>query len=347
MVHAEGGGYLRPMSKKTSNDETSAVAARGLAALRADDGAALEALARMVVEQTTATPITDIARPRWIASQLVAATEAATRGDPLRHWVERRLERERDRWSDDERKVGSFLPPEAEDPLRKLLARESSPSEDLVMRIIDQAAFRGLVKSVLTESLGRWRKRMGDVDKKLGGVGKRAAARSRGLLGNLGGMAENLVGAVREEVENTFDVRVPDVTTGATHEAMRSIARYIADPQHAPAFAEMRLSILDVLLDTEVRELVAEVDKLGPEEAVSVVMGGLAAAVQGDEVVDRLEERIAAVLEEAGDGTFGAWLDEVELRDVWTETTTELVTERLVAVVETEAFEGWWMALFS
>jgi hypothetical protein len=140
---------------------------------------------------------------------------------------------------------------------------------------------------------------------------------------------------------------VPDVTAGATHEAMSSIARYIADPQHAPAFAEMRLSILDVLLATEVRELVAEVDKLGPEEAVSVVMGGLQAAVQGEGVVDRLEERIAAVLEEAGDGTFGAWLDEVQLREVWTETTTELVAERLKAVVGTEGFVAWWQGLFA
>jgi hypothetical protein len=334
------------MSDSDSTD-VSTIAARGLARLRADDGAALAALARLVVDETTATPIARIARPRWLASQLVAATEAATRGDPLRHWVERRLEHERDRWAGDRRKVGEFLPAEAEEPLRKLLARESVPSEDLVMRIIDQAAFRGLVKSVLSESLNRWRKRVGDVDKKLGGMGKRAAERSRGLFGNLGGMAENLVGAVREEVENTFDVRVPDVTTGATQEAMRSIARYIADPQHAAAFAEMRVSILDVLLETEVSELVAEVDKLGPEEAVSVVMGGLSAAVQGDDVVERLEERIAAVLEETGDGTFGAWLDEVELREVWTETTTELVSERLRAVVATEGFVAWWEGLFA
>ncbi len=331
----------------SDSTDAASVASRGLARLQAPDGDALLALARLVVDEATATPIAQIARPRWLASQIVAATKAATRGEPLRRWVERRLHHERDRWQDDERRVSEFLAPEAEEPLRKLLATESTPSEDLVLRIIDQAAFRGLVKSVLAESLGRWRRRVGDVDKKLGGMGKRAAERSRGLFGNLGGMAEHLVGAVREEVENTFDVRVPDMTAGATQEAMRSIAHYIADPQHAAAFAEMRLSILDVVLDTEVRSLVAEVDKLGPEEAVSVVMGGLRAAVQGEDVVDRLEERIAAVLEEAGDGTFGAWLDEVELGAVWTETTTELVAERLKAVVGTEGFEAWWLGLFA
>jgi hypothetical protein len=318
-----------------------------LARLQEPGGAALTALAALVVNETTATPVAQIASPRWLASQIVAATEAATRGDPLRAWVERMLERERGRWADDDRPVRAFMPPEAEEPLRALLGRQTVPSEELVLRIIDQAALRGLVKSVLTDSLQRWRKKVGDVDKGLlGGIGKRAADRGRGLFGGLGGMAENLVGAVREEVENTFDVRVTDVAGATTHEAMRGIARYIADPDHAAAFAEMRLSVLDVLLDTPVADLVAEADKMGPEEAVSVVMGALSAAVQGDDVVDRLEARIASVLEEAGDGTFGAWLDEVEMRAVWSDTTTELVADRLKAVVGTDGFVTWWSELF-
>ena len=39
----------------------------------------------------TATPIRDIAPPRWLASQLASALEAATRGDALKHAVLRRL----------------------------------------------------------------------------------------------------------------------------------------------------------------------------------------------------------------------------------------------------------------
>ena len=212
--------------------------------------------------------------------------------------------------------------------------------------IIDQAALRGLVRAVLGDALARWRKRVGDVDKGLlGGIGKKAAQRSKGLFGNLGGMAENLVGAVREEVENTFDVRVGDVTQGATQEAMRTIARYLADPEHAPAFAEMRLSVLDVLLGRTVADVVREADKLGPEDALAVVVGALRAAVAAPGFRERLEARFEVVMAEAGDGTFGAWLDEVGLRDVWTDTTTELVTERLAAVVESEAFAAWWAAL--
>ena len=314
--------------------------------LQDPEQAALRSLARLVVEETTATPLRDIASPRWLASQLAAALEAASRGDQVRDWVERRIVAERERWSTDERALRSFLPEEAEEPLRKLLSRPYAPDEDLVFSIIDQAALQGLVRAVLADSLQRWRKRVGDVDKGLlGGIGKKAAQRSRGLFGNLGGMAENLVGAVKEEVENTFDLRVGDVTGGATHEAMRTIARYMADPEHAPAFAEMRLSVLDVLLERTVADMIREADKFGPEEVVSVVVAAVRSAVGAEGFVDRIEVRFAAIMAEAGDGTLGAWLDEVQLREVWTDTTTDLVTERLFAVVGTEAFVAWWADL--
>ncbi len=314
--------------------------------LRADDGDALRQLARLMVDETTATPLGAIASPRWLATQLTAAAEAATRGDAVRDWVKRRLAAERERWASDARPLSAWLPVEAEEPLRKLLGRPYAPDEDLVFAVIDQAALQGLVKAVLADSVQRWRKKVGDVDKGLlGGIGKKAAQRSRGLFGNLGGMAENIVGAVREEVENTFDVRVGDVTGGATHEAMRTIARYLADPEHAPAFADMRLSVLDVLLARTVADLVREADKLGVDDAVDVMVGALRAAVSTPGFVDRVESRLAAVMAEAGDGTLGAWLDEVGLRDVWTETTTDLLTERLMAVVRTDPFARWWSAL--
>ena len=63
-------------------------AARALARLRDPEGHALHALARLVVEETTATPLRDIASPRWVASQLATALQAATRGDLLRTWVD-------------------------------------------------------------------------------------------------------------------------------------------------------------------------------------------------------------------------------------------------------------------
>jgi len=323
---------------------------RALQRLQSEDGEALAALARMVVDEATETPLADIASPRWVASQLKAVLEAGVHGDHVRAWVDRRIATERERWGADDRTLRTFMVDEAEEPLRDVLGRPYVPDEELVFRIIDQAALRGLVRAVLTDAMGRWRQRVKKVDEGLlGGLGKRAARRSKGLFGNLGGMAENIVESVKEEVENTFDVRVDDmtqgVTQGATHEAMRAIARYIADEDHAEAFAEMRLQVLDVLLDATIAELIVEADKLGPEELVDVVVGAVRSMVGQPDFVERTEERVARVMEEAGDGTFGAWLDEVQLRAVWVDTTTELITQRLQAVVTTERFVTWWTQL--
>jgi hypothetical protein len=327
-------------------------AQRALNRLRDPSGEALTALARMVVEETTATPFATIASPRWIAGQLATALEAGTRGDMLRGWVDKRIASERERWGAEDRPLRAFVPDEAHEPLRELLGRAYAPDEKLMLRIVDQPAIRGMVRVVLTDTVTRFRRRLSEWDAGLlGGIGKRAAARGRGILGNvgrnLGGMAENLVDVVREEVDGALEGRITDFVTGATTEAVRTIARYSADPAHAGQFGELRLAVLDVVLDTPIRELATEADKLKPETAVDVVVAAVRSAVAQADFVDRAEERVAKVLSEAGDGTLGAWLDEVGLREVWTDTTTELVSDRLRAVVGTEKFEGWWTGLFA
>ncbi|MEQ1570810.1 MAG: hypothetical protein ABMA64_34595 [Myxococcota bacterium] len=326
-------------------------ARRALARLRDPSSRALADLARMTVEQATLTPIATLAKPRFVASQLAAVLEAGSRGDLLRSWVDRRIASERGRWGAEESPLRGFLPKEAHQPLRELLGRPYAPDEELVFRIIDQPAIRNLVRLVLTDTVTRFRRRLSEWDSGMfGGLGRRAAARGKGLFGNvgrnLGGMAENLVEAVKEEVDSAFEGRIKDFVAGATTEAMRTIARYAADPTHAASFGELRLAILDVVLDTPIRELANETDKMKPETAVDVLVVAVRSMVAQPDFVARAEARIESILAETGDGTLGAWLAEVGLAEVWTNTTTELIADRLRAVVETDGFEGWWAALF-
>lgn len=331
-------------------DET---AARGLARLRETD--ALEHLALLVVDQTTATPITEIATPRWIASQLATVLEAGT-GEATERWATERLKREQERWSSETALLRDKIADDVQEPLRELLGRDWSPDEELTFRILDQAAIRDVVRLILTNGILRFRRRLSDVDSKLGGIGKRAAKRGRGLLGglretvggsNLGGMAQDLVGTLREEVEGGLESTVGEFARGAAREQVRAIAGYLADPENGEAFASLRLSILDVLLDTPIGELAAEVDSMGPTDALDVVFAAVRSAVAEDDFVDRTEQRVEALMQEVGDGTLGAWLTEIELLDVWRQTTAELVAARLKAVVDTEAFESWWAGLFA
>jgi len=334
-------------------------AKRALKKLRHSDGLALRRLARLIVEQTTATPLKDIATPLWLAGQIATALEASTRGDHARDWVDRRIASERDRWGTEDKTLRGYLPEEVDAPLRELLSRPYAPSEDMVFRMIDQPAIRALIRQILTNTLSRFRQSISKVDEGvLGGLGGRAARKSRGLFSsrmgrvsevasNIGGVASNLAGAVRDELESSMDGRVKDFVQQASKDQIRAIARYIADPEHADGFADLRIAILDVVIDTPIKDLAAETDKLHPEQIVDILVGAIRSAVGAEDFVERTEQRISQILDEGGDGTLGAWLEEVQLLEVWTETTADLIASRLQAVVATDAFEAWWEDLFS
>jgi hypothetical protein len=333
-------------------------ATRALARLREADGAALRALARLVVEETTATPVRDLATPRWIAGQIATSLEAISHGEVAREWVDAKIKEGRVTWTKEQRVLRTWMPKEAEDPLRQMLARPYSPDERLAFRVLDQPAVRSLVRDVLEDTLVRFQRRLRSLDRTgVGSLGARAARKGRGFLGdvahglggvaqNLGGLTENIVGAVTEELESVLRERIQEFVKNTTGEAIKQIAKHAAEPKHADAFGELRVAILDVILDTPLHELVAEADKLKPEELVDVVIGAIRSTIAAPDFVDTTEARVAKVLETAGDGTLGAWLDEVALRAVWTDTTTELVAARLQAVVRTERFTAWWEDLF-
>jgi hypothetical protein len=316
---------------------------RALQRLRDPDGDALRQLAVLVVRETTATPLRELATARWIAGQIATALEALTRGDVARRWVDERIAQQRSRLQDEERPLRHWVPEEVDAPLRKLVGKPWTPSEELTLRIIDQPAVRKLLDEVLEDTVRRFAQRVRNLEKGFaGGLGGRAVRRGRGLFQNLAG---DLVGAVAEEFEEAFERRIREYVGQATGRAMKTIVRRLSDPEDAETFGQLRVAVLDVLLDTPVKELAGEADAMNPEEIVDIVVQALKSAVSADDFVDRTTERMQAVLDEAGDGTLAAWLDEVGLTDVWTDTTVELVTARLAAVVTTDDFVTWWSDL--
>ncbi|MBW1877325.1 MAG: hypothetical protein JRI25_01430 [Deltaproteobacteria bacterium] len=326
-----------------------AVAVRALQRLRDPEDTHLDVLARMVVDEATATPIVDIAHPRWLAGQLATALEAIVRQDSARDLLAERFDRQLESWKEEERSLGTWLPPEVDEPLRTALSKPWVPSEEMVFRLIDHDILWSLMRELLEGTLQRFRDRLRALDQGLfGGIGRRAARRGRGLLGGVAEtMAGQVVGAVKNEVEGRMDVLVAEFLSSATREGLRVVARHVSNPEHAGDYGELRVSILDTLQDTEVKELAAEVEKLGVMDYVDILLRAVRTELDDPDFVDRTEQRVRTLLEEVGDGTLGAWLDEVGLRDVWADSTAELVAQRLRAVTHTDRFEQWWETLFT
>jgi hypothetical protein len=287
--------------------------------------------------------VRELLPPAWIAGELVRGLRSATATPTAREAVVRRVEQARQQLRTIEQPVRTWLPPEVEPPARELLALPWSPSEELTFRVINHPALRALVREVLSASLTRFTERLRNLDQGvLGGLGERAMRRGKGLFG---GVAEGLMGAVRDEMGSAFDGRIKEHLGTATEEAVRAIAAWIADPAHADALAAMRLSAIDVVLDTPVRALAAEADGLSTDRVAEVVWRALTELAARDDLEPRLVTLLTQVYALADHPTLGHWLDELGLREVWTDGAARFTTDRLVELTTTPAFEAWWHEL--
>lgn len=317
-----------------------------LAALRDDEGTAIRQLATLASKELLAQPLSGVVDPDFVAAQAATMLTALDR-PTARQAIRARLREAIDRHRDTATPLRDELPMAAVEPLRELLGRPFSASETLTFKLIDQGVVHHLLAEILESALKRFMRRarrvddrIKQVDERLGGFGKRA----RGLFGNV---ASELAGAVGEELESSVERRIRDFVHQGTSEMLKVAARRIADPDQAAAWGEFRVSVLDVLLDSPLEELAAEFEAQEPEDVVDEVLAALGGAARAEGFRPQVASAVRRAQEGVGDGTLGAWLDELDLRESWEEATVTPLAQQLGQVVRSEAFGDWWSELFA
>jgi hypothetical protein len=289
------------------------------------------------------TPLSELVPPEWLADRIAEGMLAVSRDHEARDAFVSRVNAQRARLAGQARPLRSWMPQEAHAPLRTLLSRPWSPSEALTLRIINHPALRSLVRDILKSTLTRFTSRIKSLDQGvLGGLGGRAVRRGRGLFG---GVADGLVGAVREEMGAAVEGRIVEFLGTATEEAVRGIAAWVSNPDHADALAAMRLSALDVLLDTPLRDLSRETESIEAGELVDLVLDALREAGARDDLRTRLAEVTNLVLEQANHPTLRPLLEEFSILSTWEEAVLEWLSQRVVAIADSDDFATWWEAL--
>jgi hypothetical protein len=300
-------------------------------------------LAALWVEDTLRTPLSRLVAPAWLANQLVTGLRAATASGAARDAALRQWQAFRDRAGDRRGALRGELDVEVVTAVRKMALRKYVPSEDLVLRLLDQPSLRGLVHEVLESTVKGFRERALKVDDTvLGGFGRRAARRGAGLFG---GLAEDLVGAVADEVEAKVERRVRDFLDQATGEALRTVARHLANPKNADMHANARVGMIDAVLDTPVRDLLREADAADPEAVVDLIVEVLRDAAASEDLVARVTERLEALSAEIGEGTLEGWLRDVDLLETWRDSTVEFLATRVASTARTPEFRAYWEQL--
>lgn len=319
-----------------------------LVRLRDPADPSLAGLIALAVDEVLRVRLVEAVDASGLADRLTAAVAAAAADAGLRARLLSRLTQERVRWRAERNSARHWVLPPVEAPLRHVLAQPWSPSEKLALRVSDHPAVRAMLKDVLSGTLARFAGGLKALDGGvLGGLGGRVARRGAGLFGGLGDLAGGLVGAVKDEFEAAVESRVKESVGQATEEAIKAIAAWAADPKQAAALAALRVSILDVALDTPLGDLLGELDEVPDEAIVDALLEGLRdASKRGTlraDLIQILDEAVTAW----GDESLGALADELGLRAPLHEALVELGTKRARALVHSEAFATWWTQLHS
>ena len=313
--------------------------ARALSRLQDPEAGHVDALAALVVQEAFDTSLDAVVDPAALASLGCAVVAQATANPTLRRTWAEQLEAARTRARSEPATPRELLPPDAEAPVRALLEVPWLPSEPLVIQLLDHQAVRTLLKEVLGSALTRFGQ---GARKSAGGA---LGGRARGLFRDLESAAGGLVDAVRGEVEAALQGRVKAFLSTAVDEAIHGIARWVADPRHADTGIQLRLSILDLLLDTPIQTLAAEADELDAATLVDAVAEAVHTLATRDDVVRATEDALREGLARFGDQTLGTALEEAELADTLRAPLQALLAARLRDVVTRPAFAAWWAEL--
>ena len=315
-------------------------------------GAALDALVVLVVDHLMDQPVASLVQPDQAAAQVVRALDGATRGDEAEAWLRERITDLRGQVPDG--KLGDRVPDEVAAPLRDVLARPFQPDRELVGRLMDHAAMRGLIKDVMRSSLTGFVDKVKTLQQAVPQSVKQRGGSSLGRLKALSqgvrAVSEGVVSQVGREFEQRMSSKVGEFVDEALAQSMAQVADHVCDPRNAAKWGAYRAYLLDTTLDLDNRQLVAEVDKLDPDHLVAVgaAMGRALARREGFQ--DEVAAAIRAALEAAGERSLRDFLAETGLDADEADWRAELeaqIAAQARVVVATPAFRAWLDALLA
>jgi len=165
------------------------------------------------------------------------------------------------------------------------------------------------------------------------------------LRSRLAGVAKGVAAAVGSEVERQLEDRVRGYVDDALGRAVDMAIERFSAPAFAPEMARWRVDVLHGLLRHPLPRLIAERHKYPPELFAADLTAFLRALAGWKPLASALESGLERMFVEIGDQTVGAWLEGSGLERAWRPRLEELMTARIQAIVETEAFAGWLAAV--
>lgn len=173
-------------------------------------------------------------------------------------------------------KLRDGLPPEILSLLRELAVRPYVPSRDLIIGALSLRPCQRLTRELMVGTLLDFSRRVrtavatggaSDGGKARGGVlGRLATEAVRKSTSVMGTLAPNVTSAVTDEFERQLQRRATEFAEGEAAEMVQRLAAVLTDPARAAEHKELKLALLEFVLDRPGSQLVAEIERAQPVE---------------------------------------------------------------------------------
>lgn len=308
---------------------------------RLSQNSALTELGSLSVDAWLETPLRDALAPVLTSGLLRAALEGWLSSEAAVPALTRGLEQVLTQLGAERAALKTLAPHELRVTLRELMRRPFSPDRKVVLTIIDREPTRALVRQILLDAVLEFARRasapMAGVAKGLGALARMAGETVKSRSGGLG----SLVGAVGSEVERQVEKRAVEFVDATLASVFGQLADAVADPRRAEEAAELRLALLDGVLELTPAQLSRELinaDVPGATELIRTGLRRFLATPEADAVLATAITRVHALLPEQ---TVKASLEEAGLLDALRPVLVEQAVARLRQVLATPRFAAW------
>lgn len=225
--------------------------------------------------------------------------------------------------------------------VREVVGRPFSPDRRLVLTVIDREPTRELVRQLLLDFVLEFGRKasapVAGVAKGLGTFAKLAGEAVKSRTGTIG----SLVGAVGSEVERQMEKRAVEFVDAALSGVFGQLADAISDPKRAAEAAELRVAMIDGVLELTLPQLAREVTNADVPGGAEVLRKGLERWLASEASGEVLRQLVELALRDGGNKPAREVLDELGLLTVVKERGAAALTERIKEVVASEAFDRW------
>lgn len=282
--------------------------------VKAGPGALTQAVAEALVDALLTRPPHELLPPERLAPLLRELSLAALRSPRAEEAQDRLLQAAVEALRGHV-KLRQSLRPQAAVLLRELIALPYVPDRTLLVGLLTQRPFQRIARELMVGTLLDYSRRLratvgeGAPPKSMGMLGRLATEAVRKSTSALGTIAPGVTSAVSDEFERQLQRRAAEFADGAVEEMVQRAAGILTDPARAAEHVEMKLALLDFVLDRPGPVLARELERMQLGGVFTPLRAALAAWLEREQATSEINAALLFLQQHAPAPTLHALLE--------------------------------------